>query len=173
MIKPEIRRCPWARTDIYVRYHDREWGVPVHNDRRLFEFLILEGAQAGLSWETIRRLPGCVRRLQRRGHSQIRRQEAAKFAFEPGYRPQPAKDRRNYPERARLPGRARRSGIIRRISLAICGWSADTEPLEVDGAGTCPNRGVGPHEQRPAATRVQIRGQHNLLRSHASSRHGK
>ena len=53
MIKPEIRRCPWARTDIYVRYHDREWGVPVHNDRRLFEFLILEGAQAGLSWETL------------------------------------------------------------------------------------------------------------------------
>jgi DNA-3-methyladenine glycosylase I len=46
-------RCPWAKTDLYVRYHDTEWGVPVHDDRRLFEFLILEGAQAGLSWETI------------------------------------------------------------------------------------------------------------------------
>jgi DNA-3-methyladenine glycosylase I len=46
-------RCPWARTDLYVRYHDEEWGVPVHDDRTLFEFLILEGAQAGLSWETI------------------------------------------------------------------------------------------------------------------------
>lgn len=46
-------RCPWARTDLYVQYHDTEWGVPVHDDRRLFEFLILEGAQAGLSWETI------------------------------------------------------------------------------------------------------------------------
>jgi DNA-3-methyladenine glycosylase I len=47
-------RCPWAGTqDFYVRYHDEEWGVPVHDDRRLFEFLVLEGAQAGLSWATI------------------------------------------------------------------------------------------------------------------------
>ena len=49
----EIGRCPWAKTDLYVQYHDTEWGVPVHDDRLLFEFLILEGAQAGLSWETI------------------------------------------------------------------------------------------------------------------------
>src|SRR5205085_1318045 len=46
-------RCPWAKTDRYVQYHDTEWGVPIHDDRLLFEFLILEGAQAGLSWETI------------------------------------------------------------------------------------------------------------------------
>jgi len=48
-----LRRCPWATTEQYIEYHDQEWGVPVHDDRRLFEFLILEGAQAGLSWETI------------------------------------------------------------------------------------------------------------------------
>src|SRR5271169_1204820 len=46
-------RCHWAVSDLMTRYHDEEWGVPVHDDRRLFEFLILEGAQAGLSWETI------------------------------------------------------------------------------------------------------------------------
>jgi DNA-3-methyladenine glycosylase I len=46
-------RCAWARNPLAVAYHDREWGVPVRNDRRLFEFLILEGAQAGLSWDTI------------------------------------------------------------------------------------------------------------------------
>ncbi|OAA27228.1 DNA-3-methyladenine glycosylase [Kosmotoga arenicorallina S304] len=47
-------RCPWAGTDpLYVKYHDEEWGVPVHSDRIHFEFLILEGAQAGLSWSTI------------------------------------------------------------------------------------------------------------------------
>ena len=51
-----IQRCPWAGTDLlYVAYHDQEWGVPVHDDRILFEFLILEGAQAGLSWSTILR----------------------------------------------------------------------------------------------------------------------
>ncbi|OGW67165.1 MAG: DNA-3-methyladenine glycosylase [Nitrospirae bacterium RIFCSPLOWO2_02_FULL_62_14] len=47
------RRCEWAASELMTRYHDTEWGVPVHNDRRLFEFLILEGAQAGLSWETV------------------------------------------------------------------------------------------------------------------------
>jgi len=46
-------RCAWARTDLGIAYHDAEWGVPVHDDRILFEFLTLEGAQAGLSWETI------------------------------------------------------------------------------------------------------------------------
>ena len=47
-------RCSWAGTDpLYLRYHDTEWGVPLHDDRKLFEFLILDGAQAGLSWLTI------------------------------------------------------------------------------------------------------------------------
>ena len=46
-------RCSWARTSLSIAYHDVEWGVPVHDDKVLFEFLILEGAQAGLSWETI------------------------------------------------------------------------------------------------------------------------
>jgi DNA-3-methyladenine glycosylase I len=48
-----LKRCAWAKDDLYIAYHDREWGVPVHDDRLLFEFLILEGAQAGLSWITI------------------------------------------------------------------------------------------------------------------------
>jgi DNA-3-methyladenine glycosylase I len=48
-------RCAWATTPLSISYHDEEWGVPVHDDARLFEFLILEGAQAGLSWETILR----------------------------------------------------------------------------------------------------------------------
>jgi DNA-3-methyladenine glycosylase I len=49
------KRCSWATTPLSIAYHDEEWGVPVHDDGRLFEFLILEGAQAGLSWETILR----------------------------------------------------------------------------------------------------------------------
>jgi DNA-3-methyladenine glycosylase I len=50
-----MKRCFWARTPLSIAYHDQEWGVPLHDDDRLFEFLILEGAQAGLSWETILR----------------------------------------------------------------------------------------------------------------------
>ncbi len=48
-----MQRCAWANTELSIAYHDHEWGVPLHDDRALFEFLILEGAQAGLSWETI------------------------------------------------------------------------------------------------------------------------
>src|SRR4029078_7981884 len=52
-------RCAWATKDISIHYHDEEWGVPLHDDRALFEFVILEGAQAGLSWNTV---------LQKREH---------------------------------------------------------------------------------------------------------
>jgi len=56
MAKVPLQRCAWAGDDpLYVAYHDREWGVPLHDERRLFEMLILEGAQAGLSWITILR----------------------------------------------------------------------------------------------------------------------
>ena len=49
----DVPRCPWATIEPSITYHDEEWGVPIHDDRLLFEFLILEGAQAGLSWITI------------------------------------------------------------------------------------------------------------------------
>src|SRR5260370_16891612 len=54
-----MERCHWASNELSIRYHDEEWGMPVHDDRTLFEFVILEGAQAGLSWNTI---------LQKRGN---------------------------------------------------------------------------------------------------------
>jgi DNA-3-methyladenine glycosylase I len=78
-----LKRCDWANGDpLLVEYHDREWGVPVHEDRLLFEFLILEGAQAGLSWLTILRKRDAYRRafrnfdpvaVARFGESQIAR----------------------------------------------------------------------------------------------------
>ncbi len=55
-------RCGWAKDELAIRYHDEEWGVPVHDDRRWFEFLVLEGAQAGLSWDTILRKREAYRR---------------------------------------------------------------------------------------------------------------
>jgi DNA-3-methyladenine glycosylase I len=53
--KKDVVRCSWPSDELSILYHDREWGVPLHDDRGLFEFLILEGAQAGLSWDTILR----------------------------------------------------------------------------------------------------------------------
>jgi DNA-3-methyladenine glycosylase I len=71
MAKIEKTRCAWSGKDpLYIGYHDKEWGVPVHDDRTLFEFLILEGAQAGLSWITI-----------------LRKRDAYRAAFD-GFRPE-------------------------------------------------------------------------------------
>jgi len=50
-----MKRCDWAKNELSIRYHDTEWGVPLHDDQKIFEFIILEGAQAGLSWDTILR----------------------------------------------------------------------------------------------------------------------
>src|SRR5579863_2408078 len=63
MTKQSMERCSWARSEPMIAYHDREWGVPVHDDRMLFEMLSLEGAQAGLSWETVLRKRDHYRRL--------------------------------------------------------------------------------------------------------------
>lgn len=71
-----VKRCPWAGEDpLYIDYHDREWGVPSHNDQHLFEMLILEGAQAGLSWITILR----KRENYRRAFSQWDVEKVARF----------------------------------------------------------------------------------------------
>src|SRR5918995_6390788 len=70
-----VRRCEWASNERLVRYHDEEWGVPVHDDRLLFEFLILEGAQAGLSWDTILR----KREGYRRAFADFDAQRVARF----------------------------------------------------------------------------------------------
>jgi DNA-3-methyladenine glycosylase I len=61
-VSASVRRCAWARSEQDIAYHDAEWGVPVHDDRTLFEFITLEGAQAGLSWETILKKRDAYRR---------------------------------------------------------------------------------------------------------------
>ena len=75
----EIYRCQWSTSDpLYIAYHDEEWGVPVHDDRLLFEFLVLEGAQAGLSWITILR----KREGYRRAFDNFDPQEVARYGDE-------------------------------------------------------------------------------------------
>lgn len=72
----QIKRCPWVSQDpLYEKYHDTEWGVPVHEDRKIFEFLILESAQAGLSWLTVLR----KRENYRRAFANFNPQKVAKF----------------------------------------------------------------------------------------------
>ena len=75
------RRCGWARGELDIAYHDREWGVPVHQDRLLFELLILEGAQAGLSWSTIlKKRPGYRKAFDQFDPKKVSRYSAARVA---------------------------------------------------------------------------------------------
>jgi len=74
-MKKSPTRCKWASNDLAIVYHDKEWGVPSHEDRHLFEFLILEGAQAGLSWDTILR----KRENYRAAFSQFNPQRIARY----------------------------------------------------------------------------------------------
>ena len=115
-----------------VRYHDVEWGVPVHDDRLLFEFLILEGAQAGLNWRTIldRRLQyrqafsnfdaGKIARLRPKGHTAA--------ALGRRHHPQPPQGRCRHPERAEIPGRSSRIRHVRQVHLAVRRWQPDRQP---------------------------------------------
>ena len=78
-MKKELTRCPWCLScDIYIDYHDREWGVPVHDDRTHFEFLVLESAQAGLSWLTVLR----KRENFRKAYFNFEPKKVAKFGAE-------------------------------------------------------------------------------------------
>src|SRR6266850_6553013 len=75
-----MNRCAWAQGELYEAYHDREWGGPSHDDRHLFEMLILEGAQAGLSWITIlRKRPAYRKAFDRFDARKIARYDAAKI----------------------------------------------------------------------------------------------
>src|ERR1051325_584206 len=98
-----LQRCEWAAREPLIHYHDEEWGVPVHDDRTLFEFLILEGAQAGLSWETILK----------------KREQYRAAARRPRDLPQPAQGRRRHHQRAGVPRRPGRVRQLRRLYLAI------------------------------------------------------
>jgi DNA-3-methyladenine glycosylase I len=80
--KPKVKtRCAWARDELSIAYHDTEWGVPLHDDRGLFELLILEGAQAGLSWITIlKKRPAYRKAFERFDPRKVARYDEAKIA---------------------------------------------------------------------------------------------
>jgi DNA-3-methyladenine glycosylase I len=114
----ELVRCGWAKNDLAILYHDREWGVPQHDDRVLFEFLVLEGAQAGLSWDTI-----------------LRKRENYRAAFNEF----DAKKISRYPQR-KLDSLMRDGGIVRnrlKILSAVKNAKAFLEVLAEFGSFDC------------------------------------
>ena len=149
----DLVRCSWPSNPLSIRYHDEEWGLPQHDDRVLFEFLILEGAQAGLSWDTV---------LQKR--------ENYRAAFD-GFNPQRIAryDRRKLASLLRNPGIIRNRlkiasavsnakafldvqkefGSFDRYHLAVRGREAQGERMALRTACSGQHSGVRRHEQRP------------------------
>ena len=120
-----MERCPWAEGfDLYRQYHDSEWGVPLRDDRRLFELLILEGAQAGLSWATILKKRDNYRRaFDGFDPARIAHYDDSKVAAllaDAGHSPQSCQDRRDHSERPGLSRPDRRRQVVQRLSLAVC-----------------------------------------------------
>ncbi len=171
------QRCHWAQKPAMIEYHDNEWGRPVHDDRVLFEFLILEGAQAGLSWETILN----KRENYRNAFDHFDARKIARY------------DKRKVRELLANAGIVRnRLKIASTISNAQAFLAVQKEFGSFDRyiwqfvggkppriAGTASDRlpartaRIGRHEQRPEEARLPLRRHHHLLRLHAGHRHGQ
>ena len=181
--QPENRSAEWIRkSDVpgavanpcYVSYHDDEWGVPVHDDRRLFEFLILEGAQAGLSWFTIlkkRELPpGLSTASMSNGSPPIQRTRARLLA-DPGIVRTASRSKRP----SGTPKASWKSMRALVLSIRSSGAMSITLPARTPGN---PGRTAGPTvhptaEQGPEEAGVQLRRLNHLLCLHAGRRHGQ
>ncbi len=164
-------RCGWARSDLSIAYHDAEWGVPVHDDRVLFEFLILEGAQAGLSWETILRKRDAyrtgVRRIRSRAGRALLSGASRAHPRRCRHRPQPAQGRERRHQRQGVSPSSVGIRELRCLCLEHGGRRAAREPTagDVGRAGT--DVRFRRAEPRSSATRIPVRRLDDLLRLHA------
>ena len=167
------KRCDWARTDLSIAYHDTEWGVPVHDDGKLFEFLILEGAQAGLSWEIILN--------KRAGY------RAAFSGFDPAKvarygdreRERLLQDPRIVRNRLKIAAAIQNAKSFLAVReefgsfdrIGVCRWCSQEEKTWAGRARL--HCRIGCHEQRPGPSRLQVCRHDDLLCFHASCRHGQ
>ena len=170
-------RCSWARTEPSIDYHDHEWGVPLHDDTALFEFLVLEGAQAGLSWETILRKRARYREVfDRFDPEKVARYDEGAIASlmaDPGI----IRNRRKI-EAAVKNARAFLAvrdafGSFDAYVWGFVGGRAVTNAWRSPERDPRPNGRIRGHEQGSQEPRVCLRGPHDLLRVHAGGGHGQ
>ena len=160
-----------------IRYHDEEWGVPVHHDSTLFEFLILEGAQAGLSWETILNKRENYRAafdgFDAQRVARYDRRKVAQLLKNPGIVRNRLEDRIDSEKCPGIAASAKRIRQLRSLRLAICEWPAAGEFVESARSTSCAHCRIRRYEQSPEEARLHLRGIDHLLRLHASRRHGE
>ena len=174
----ESNRCPWCLgSEVYREYHDREWGVPVRDDRLLFEFLILEGAQAGLSWSTILQRRESYRaafdNFDAKKNSAIQCTSKGKTSGESGDHSESAEGGRDRGQCKSLPDRPEPVRQLQRLSVAIRGQPAAGESPEEFERGTGTDTRIESHESRFEEAGGSLRGSHDLLCVHAGRGHGE
>ena len=147
------RRCEWRGSDpLYVAYHDDEWGVPVHDDRCLFEMLTLGGAQAGLSWLTIlKKREGYRKAFHSFDYDKIAsysQRDIKRLLADSGIVRNRLKIESVNQERTGCPGHKRGVRGTELFSLAICRWYSSAECLEIHGGSARTYRAIRCDEQR-------------------------
>src|SRR5258707_665014 len=168
-----LARCHWAKSELNIPYHDEEWGVPVHDEHKWFEFLILEGAQAGLSWDTILRKrsryrevfdgfdPEKVARYDKKKVQELLRDAGIirnRLKIEP------------YWQRARVSRSPERIRHVRCVHLALRRRPAQTKRVEDSQTHPSENARIRRSQQRPEEARISVCWINYLLC--ADARHG-
>ena len=171
-----IQRCWWARQEPEIAYHDTEWGVPLHDDRLLFEYLILEGAQAGLSWSTILRKRENYRKAFDNFDAEVvarygAKKTAALLANEGIVRNRLKVASAISNAQALLKTRDE-FGSFNAFVWRVHRRQAEAESLERPGRGSRAHNRVRRYEPGTVPPRIPLRGQHHLLRLHAGRGHG-
>ena len=171
------QRCNWVSSEALAHYHDTEWGVPSRDDQHLFEMLVLEGAQAGLSWSTILnkrgRLSPRVRRLRDRQGRALHAEARGCAGARRKHRAPSRQDRGGDHQRARRTADPGRTRLAREFRLVVRRSDADPERLGLVSARARLDRDIGRTQQRAQALRLQVRRHDDLLCVHAGRRHGE
>jgi DNA-3-methyladenine glycosylase I len=174
----DLIRCPWCGTDpVYVAYHDEEWGVPVHDDRTLFEYLCLEGAEAGLSWITVlKKRPRYREVFDGFDIAAVAAYDAAKveaLLSDPGIIRSRAKVTSHiHNARMALEVQAK-YGSLGRLPVAVRGRPTRAESVRNGGRAASRDAPIGRHEPSAEAARLQLRREPRLLCVHAGGGHGE
>ena len=172
-------RCPWVdlTKEDYVRYHDLEWGVPLYDDRAIFEFLILEGAQAGLSWYTILRKRENYRTLFEDFDpvkvAAFDERRIGALLADPGIIRNRQKVRAAVNNALRFLDVQREFGRFQPVYLGVRRGQAESKPGEGLERVSGHQSRIRRLEQRPAAARLQVHGIYDHVRPHAGHRHGQ
>ena len=173
----EATRCAWARTPLSIAYHDAEWGSPVHDDRTLFEFLILEGAQAGLSWETILKKRDSYRSafggFDPAKVARFKADRIARLLTNPGIVRNRLKVNSAVTNAKLFLSVQREFGTFDKYVWSFVGGFAARERAAVAWRHPTSHSRVGRAEPRSVEAGLQVCRLHHLLRVHAGRGHGR